>query len=134
MMPSYLRSFDDWSPSHLNERQRTSAIFFYAYPNHAIVLLVNIGIFFRVIPLAAGRCSIRADYFVPREFVGHAELDEAIDQAVEQLEAVIAEDTLACEAVQRGVQSRYASSAALSHLEDHNDAFARWLARTVTSD
>ena len=134
MMPSYLRSLGDWSPSHLTDRQRTSAIFFYAYPNHAIVLLVNIGIYFRVIPLAAGRCTIRADYFVPRELAGHAELDAAIDQAVAQLEVVIAQDTLACEAVQRGVRSRFAQAAVLSHIEDHNDAFARWLARTVVGD
>ena len=132
MMPSYLRALGNWSPSRLTQQQRTSAVFFYPYPNHAIVLLVNIGIFFRVVPLAPGRCTVKADYIVPREFAEHPELEAAIDQAVRQLKVVIEEDAVACEAVQRGVRSRFATRGSLSRIEDHNDAFARWLARTVT--
>lgn len=131
MMPSYLRPIGDWSPSRLTERQRTSAIFFYPYPNHAIVLLVNIGIFFRVVPLGPGRCAIKADYIVPGEFRDHPELDDAIDQAVAQLEVVLEEDAFACTAVQLGVRSRFATRASLSRIEDHNDAFATWLARVI---
>jgi len=131
MMPSYLRPIGDWSPSRLTERQRTSAIFFYPYPNHAIVLLVNIGIFFRVVPLGPGRCAIKADYIVPGEFRDHPELDDAIDQAVAQLKVVLEEDAFACTAVQLGVRSRFATRASLSRIEDHNDAFATWLARVI---
>ena len=132
-MPSYLRQVGEWSPSKLTQRQRTSAIFFYPYPNHAIVLLVNIGIFFRVTPLAAGQCHVRADYIVPRELLAHPGLDDALERAVEQLEIVLAEDTIACTAVQRGVRSRFAGRGPLSRIEDHNDAFALWLARKLTA-
>ena len=41
-MPSYLRPIGNWPPSRLTKRQRSSAIFFYPYPNHAIVLLVRV--------------------------------------------------------------------------------------------
>ena len=131
-MPSYLQPMDTWSPAQLTQRQRTSAIFFYPYPNHAIVLLVNIGIYFRVIPLAPGRCTIQADYIVPGELLDDPGLDTALDQAVEQLEVVIEEDALACSAVQKSVRSRFAATGSLSRIEDHNDAFARWFAKRIT--
>lgn len=132
-MPSYLQPLANWSPAHLTQRQRTSAVFFYPYPNHAIVLLVNIGIYFRVIPLGPGRCSIEADYMVPATLVDDPGIEDALDRAVSQLEIVIEEDALACRAVQQSVRSRFASVGSLSHIEDHNDAFGRWFAQKISA-
>ena len=132
MMPSYLRPTGDWSPLHLTGQQRTSAAYFYPYPNYVIALWVNIGVFFRVIPLGPGRCYLRLDYIVPGELTEHPELESALDQAVESFSQVHAEDAMACTAVQRGVRSRFATPAALSHLEDFNNHFGRWLARKIT--
>jgi hypothetical protein len=132
MMPSYLRPVGGWSPSRLTELQRTSAVYFYPYPNYVIVLWVNMGIFFRVVPLGPGRSYLRADYMVPGEFANHPDLEEAMDRAVEKFGVVHQQDSVACTAVQRAVRSRFARPARLSHLEDHNHAFARWVAKRIT--
>jgi phenylpropionate dioxygenase-like ring-hydroxylating dioxygenase large terminal subunit len=128
MMPSYLRPVGTWSPSRLTPLQRTSATYFYPYPNYVIVLWVNVGVFFRVTPLAAGRCHIRADYMVPKELAAHPDLENAMDQAVAAFSQVHREDARACTAVQKAVGSRFAEQASLSHIEDFNLAFARWYA------
>ena len=131
-MPSYLEEVGGWAPSRLTDRQRTSAAYFYSYPNYVIALWVNIGIFFQVVPLGPGRSRLRLNYMVPGEFVDHPDLQNSLDRAVEGFSAVHAEDIVACSAVQRAVRSRFAQSGHLSHLEDHNKSFARWLARKVT--
>ena len=131
-MPSYLEQVGDWSPSRLTESQRTSAAYFYAYPNYVIALWVNIGIFFQVVPLGAGRSRLLLNYMVPGEFVDHPDLQDALDRAAAGFAAVNAEDTIACSAVQRGVRSRFAQAASLSYLEELNQAFAQWLARKIT--
>lgn len=133
MMPSYLRPVGTWSPSELTELQRTSATYFYPYPNYVIVLWVNVGVFFRVTPLGAGRCHIRADYMVPSELASHPDLESAMDQAVTKFSAVHQQDARACTAVQKAIQSRYAEQATLSHIEDFNLAFARWYAGKITA-
>ena len=130
-MPSYLDQVGDWSPSRLTDRQRTSAAYFYAYPNYVIALWVNIGIFFQVVPLGPGRSRLLLNYMVPGEFVEHPDLQGALDRAVEGFGAVNEEDAVACSAVQRGVGSRFAQAGHLSYLEELNQAFAQWLARKI---
>ena len=93
-MPSYLEQVGNWSPSRLSDTQRTSAAYFYAYPNYVVALWVNIGIFFQVVPLGSGRSRLRLNYMVPRGFVDHPQLQTALDRAVDAFSAVHAEDTI----------------------------------------
>ena len=132
VMPAYLSQDGNWTPSSLTDQQRTSAAYFYPFPNYVIALWVNFGIFFRVMPLAAGRCHIYADYMVPGEFVDHPGLGEALETASERFAVVQDEDAMACAGVQRGTGSRFATATRLSRLEHHNHTFARWFARKIT--
>ena len=68
---------------------------------------------------------------VPPEALSVPDFDAALDTSIERAKAVIAEDFSACEAVQRGTQSQYATQAHLSHLEAHQRDFARWVARRL---
>ena len=133
MMPSYLRPVGDWVPRHLTDRQRTSAAYFYPYPNYVIALWVNIGIFFRVVPLGPGRCYLRLAYMVPGDLADHPDLEPALDQAVATFTEVHNEDAMACTAVQRGVRSRFATTASLSRLEEFNNDFDHWVARKISA-
>ena len=132
MMPSYLRPVGTWSPTRLTDLQRTGATYFYPYPNYVIAVWVNVGVFFRVTPLGPGRCDIKVDYMVPGELAEHPDIDTAIDEAVAKFSVVHAQDAHACTKVQKAVRSRFSTQASLSHIEDHNDAFARWYARRIT--
>ncbi len=131
-MPSYLEQVGGWAPSRLSDRQRTSATYFYPYPNYVVALWVNFGIFFRVMPLAAGRSHLMLDYMVPGEFAHHPDLPAALERATTAFGIVHGEDTVACTAVQRAVRSRFAEPGRLSYLEEHNQAFAQWFAKKIT--
>ena len=132
MMPSYLNPVGTWSPSRLTDLQRTSATYFYPYPNYVLGIWVNIGIYYEVVPLGPGRCRLWVDYIVPGELASHPDIDTAMDQAVAGFTVVHNEDAHACSTIQKAVHSRFSTQATLSHIEDHNDAFARWYAKKIT--
>ena len=132
MMPSYLNPVGTWSPSRLTDLQRTSATYFYPYPNYVLGIWVNIGIYYKVVPLGPGRCHLWVDYIVPGELASHPDIDTAMDQAVAGFTVVHNEDSQACSTIQKAVRSRFSKQATLSHIEDHNDAFARWYAKKIT--
>ena len=82
-------------------------------------------------PLGPGRIHYRQNIMVPPEALAIPDFETALNTSVERAKAVIAEDFAACESVQRGTRSQYATQAPLSHLERHQQDFARWVARQL---
>ena len=134
VMPAYLPHIDGYEPwLRLNHRQRTSALYLYVLPNYVISLNPDRGSFVQTFPLGPGRIHYRQNIMVPPEALAVPNFQAALDTSIERAQTVIAEDFSACEAVQRGAQSQYATQAHLSHLEAHQRDFARWVARRLTS-
>ena len=132
VMPAYLPHLDGYEPwLRLTGRQRTSAVYFYALPNYVISLNPDRGTFVQVLPLGPGRIHYRQNIMVPPEALAVPGFEAALTASIERANEVLAEDFSACEAVQRGTRSRFATPAPLSHLEAHQRDFARWVARRV---
>ena len=132
VMPAYLPHIDGYEPwLKLNHRQRTSALYLYVLPNYVISLNPDRGAFVQTFPLGPGRIHYRQNIMVPPEALSVPDFDAALNTSIERAKTVIAEDFSACEAVQRGTQSQYATQAHLSHLEAHQRDFARWVARRL---
>ena len=133
VMPAYLPHIDGYEPwLKLNHRQRTSALYLYVLPNYVISLNPDRGAFVQTFPIGPGRIHYRQNIMVPPEALAVPGFDTALDTSIDRAKTVIAEDFSACEAVQRGTQSQYASQAHLSHLEAHQRDFASWLAKRLT--
>ncbi len=116
----------------LDDFQRRNFLLIYVLPNFFIYLQPDCGLLIRVVPVAAGRCTMAADVLVPpgaRELPDYA---ERLARFTAFFERFNDEDTPVNTAIQKALESGHAHSAPLSHLEAHNRHVALWVARALT--
>ena len=118
--------------SGLDDFQRRNFLLIYVLPNFFIYLQADCGLLIRVVPVAAGRCTMAADVLVPaaaRELPDYA---ERLARFTAFFERFNDEDTPINTAIQKALESGHAHVAPLSHLEAHNRHVAWWVARVLT--
>ena len=85
VMPAYLPPVEGYEPwLKLNQRQRTSAVYFYVLPNYVISLNPDRGSFVRALPLGPGRIHYRQDIMVPPEALEVPGFEDALEIAMER--------------------------------------------------
>lgn len=115
----------------LTEIQRTSFILVYVLPNFFIYLQSDYGMKLRVFPVSAGKIRMFTDFLVPPDARTTPDFDQRLAQVVEFFNRFNDEDFAVNSAVQQGLQSAWAQTAPLSHLEAHNQHVACWIAKQL---
>ena len=85
-------------------------------------------LWYRLLPISAGRCRLRTVTLATPETLSAPDFASTVDSETEALRAFHLEDMLVNTAVQRGLNSRAAVRGRLSHLEEPVWLIQRYLA------
>ena len=118
----------------LDPFQRRNFLLIYVLPNFFIYLQPDCGLLIRVVPLAAGRCTMAGDVLVPASARALPDYAERLARFTAFFERFNAEDTPVNTAIQKALEGELAEAAPLSHLEEHNRHVAWWVAAMLTGD
>jgi glycine betaine catabolism A len=111
----------------LSAQELRTVIYVNIFPNVLVSLHPDYVMTHRIVPLAAGRTRIECSWAFAPEAVAMPDFDPAY--AVEFWDLTNRQDWTACESVQRGLSSRYASPGPLSPQEDAVYSFVTTVAR-----
>lgn len=111
----------------LDPSERDSVTVVHIFPGTKISLWGGHMDFYRMFPTGPTTFESEKDYCVPPSLLGRPDLGDMIQTIVDGFLEFRHEDDDLCLAVQRGLGSRFAATAPLSHLEATIDHFARWV-------
>lgn len=111
----------------LEPAERDSVTVVHIFPGTKVSLWGGHMDFYRMFPSGRDAFTSEKDYCVPPSLRGRDDLDGMIQRLVDDFLEFRHEDDDLCLAVQRGLGSRFAATAPLSHLEGTIDRFARWI-------
>jgi len=118
----------------LDAFQRRNFLLIYVLPNFFIYLQPDCGLLIRVVPVAAGRCTMAGDVLVPRSARELPDYAERLERFRSFFIRFNDEDSPINTAIQNALESGRAGPAPLSHLEAHNRHVAWWVATALTRD
>lgn len=117
--------------SGLDASLRTCFLLLNVLPNFFIYVQPDYAMNMRMLPIASGRIKLYADIIVPPHAFQLPDFDQRLDQAVTFFHRFNDEDVGINQRVQMGLRSRFADTARLSVIEQHNRHFARWVVRKL---
>jgi len=111
----------------LDPSERDSVTVLHIFPGSKISLWGGHMDFYRMFPTGPAIFESEKDYCVPPVLLERSDLDDMIQKLVDGFLEFRHEDDDLCLAVQRGLGSRFATTAILCHLEGTVGHFARWV-------
>jgi len=115
----------------LEPSERDSVTVVHIFPGTKITLWGGHMDFYRMFPTGPASFESEKDYCAPPAILDRDDLDDMIQALVDGFLEFRHEDDDLCLAVQRGLGSRFATPAQLSHLEGTIGHFARWIERKL---
>jgi hypothetical protein len=131
-LPALLAAFDRNPMRPGVDEVAPSLTLVYPFPNYAIALLRDVGYWYEVQPVAAGRITLKTHLLFSPDLVERVGLAGRVAAHEAFLRLVHLEDVEVCASVQRGVQAGSSRAGSLSVHEKHNRTFARWYASAIT--
>ena len=114
--------------SGLEEEQQKEWGLFVGYPCFMFLTMPDRVLWYRLLPLGAGRCRLQTITLVSRETLESPDLPAMIEAETPLLRDFHLEDMAMNTGVQKGLRSRYAVRGRLSHLEEPVWLIQRYLA------
>jgi phenylpropionate dioxygenase-like ring-hydroxylating dioxygenase large terminal subunit len=112
----------------LNDEQQAEWGLFVGYPFFMFLTMPDRLLWYRLLPLSAGRCRLQTMTLVGRAALDHPGLPAMIEAETPLLRDFHLEDMVVNKAVQEGLNSAYAVRGRLSHLEEPVWLIQRYLA------
>ena len=102
----------------LNEEQRAEWGLFLGHPFFMFLTMPDRLLWYRLLPLSAGRCRLQTMTLVSRDTLDSPDLEKMIEAETPLLRDFHVEDMVVNKGVQDGLKSAYAVRGRLSHLEE----------------